>query len=240
MKNKQVAIKKNYFSPEVWEQMTKMAQVFIQSGAMPKNIANAQQAIVIMQTGFEMGMKPMEAIRSLYIVNGQVNVWGAATIRRLKEHGWDIKYEMEADKGGSCKATVTKDRKNYSETYSFQSAEKSGYTTDSYGKLKVGWREGVNRNMKLRYGAISMIIKSYLPEVLGSATDITEMAEDYKIPVNEEVKKIDLKLPEKIITVVDLKSKENNLKDFIEQNKKKTVIVEAEVIKDKKEIKSGK
>lgn len=230
-KSKQLAIKKNYFSPVVWDQMGKMATTFIQSHAMPSTIQNAAQAIVVMQTGFEMGMKPMEAIKSLYIVNGQVNVYGAATIRRLREHGYSVSYEMKTDGGGSCVATVTKGKEKYTETYSFDNAEKSGYTKDSKGCLKVGWRLGINRMMKLRYGAVSMIIKSYLPEVMGSANDIVEVAEDYP-EIKEEKTVIVDNQPKTIITPPE--KKEENIQAFIDKNRKDTVIVEP------KEVKGGK
>lgn len=233
MKSKQVAIKKNYFSPVVWDQMGKMASTFIQSRAMPSTIQNAAQAIVVMQTGFEMGMKPMEAIKSLYIVNGQVNIYGAATIRRLREHGYSVSYEMKKEDGGSCTATVTKGKEKYVETYSFDNAAKSDYTTAN-GKLKVGWKPGINRIMKLRYGVISMIIKSYIPEVMGSAGDIVEVAEDY--PEIKEEKKAETGTVEPKTVVSTPAEKEENLQSFLANNKKETKIVEPE----KKEVKGGK
>jgi hypothetical protein len=133
---------------------------------------------MILQAGHEMGMKPVEAMKSLYIVNGNINLWGSAIIRRLREHSWRIQYEMKTEKGGTCIATVTKGDETYTETMSFESADLSGYTKSNAGTLKVGWKAGVNRNLKLRYGVISMIVKTYIPEVLGSASDIVEVAED--------------------------------------------------------------
>lgn len=224
MKSKQLVIRKNYFSPLVWEQMGRMATIFIQSGAMPSNIKNAQQAIVVMQTGFEMGMKPMEAIKSLYIVNGQVNVWGSALIRRLREHGWGVKYEMSPDRGGSCKATVFKlkgGKESYTESFSYDAADKSGYTKDSYGKLKPGWREGTNRNLKLRYGAVSVIIKSYLSEVLGSANDIAEIAEDYP-----EIKEEKLMVSKKVEVITGTPEQhQDGLKQLLDKKRETTVIL---------------
>ena len=43
--------------------------------------------------------------------------------------------------------------------------------------------------MKLRYGVLSKIIKTYIPEVLGSLGDITEVAEDYVIVEEETTNK---------------------------------------------------
>lgn len=174
-----------YFNESVLTQMERIAQTFIKSGACPKYIQNAPQLVLTMQTGYEMGMKPVEAMNSLYIVNGAINLWGKALARRLREHGWIIKYEMLTDRGGSCRATVTKGDESYTETYSFEAAEKSGYTKDFKGNVKIGWKEGVNRMLKLRYGALSVIIKSYIPEVMGAASEVQEVYEDAVIETVE-------------------------------------------------------
>lgn len=176
MKANQLA--ETYFNENTLNQMERMSQTFIKSQACPRYIQNAPQLVMVLQTGFEMGMKPIEAMNSLYIVNGAINLWGKAVVRRLREHGWSIQYEMIAKNGGACKAIVIKGEESYTETYHFESAERSGYTKDSRGGLKVGWREGVNRNLKLRYGAVSMIIKTYIPEVLGAASEVQEVYED--------------------------------------------------------------
>lgn len=176
-----LAIKTGFFDPQVWNQIKAMAETFYTSKALPSYVTNAPQLVMMIQAGYEMGMKPVEAIKSLYMVNGQINIWGAAMIRRLREHGWSVGYKMTPANGGSCTATVRKGDEKYTETFSFASAEKSGYTKSREGTLKVGWREGVNRNLKLRYGAISMLIKSYIPEVLGSTSELVEVAEDYQI-----------------------------------------------------------
>jgi hypothetical protein len=216
-------IKDTYFSPEVWGQMKDMATTFIESKALPQNIANAQQAIMIMQSGYEMGMKPMEALKSLYIVNGQINIWGQALMRRLREHGWRVEYKNSTERGGSVTAIVRKDKEKYEETASFDSAEKSGYTKLSSGQLKVGWREGINRQLKLRYLAISMLIKTYIPEVMGSVSDIQEIVDDYPV-VEEETKKVEVGT----VLIQPVENRKNTLNDFLKKNKEKKNIITTE------------
>lgn len=165
-----------YMNPNTWTQIRTMAKVFHEGKALPSCIQNEAQLIMVMQAGFEMGMKPVECLKSLYIVKGTINVYGAAVVRRLREHGWRVTYKDESD--AACTARVVKGRESYEETYTFAEAEKSKYTTDNNGNLKVGWLPGINRKLKLRYGVLSLIIKSYIPDVLGSATDIAEVAQD--------------------------------------------------------------
>lgn len=161
-----------YFDPVIWNQMRGMAETFKASGALPPE-ENAMKLIMKMQAGYEMGMSPIESIKSFYFVNGAINIFGSAVIRRLREHGWSIEYDET--KPNACTATVTKGEESYSDTFKYEDAEKSGWT---YGN-KPGWKEGANRINKLRYGVISKIIKTRIPEVLGSAVDIAEIAEDY-------------------------------------------------------------
>lgn len=184
-----------FMSPNTWTQIRTMAKVFFEGRALPDCIQNEAQLVMVMQAGYEMGMMPVECLKSLYIVKGTINVYGAAIVRRLREHGWKVEYSEESD--ASCTARVVRGRESYKETYTFAEAEKSGYTTGS-GGLKVGWKPGINRKLKLRYGVLSLIIKSYLPDVLGSARDIAEVAED-AIPLEEVTTVTGSEKPPKVI-----------------------------------------
>lgn len=179
-------VQTTFMNPQVWTQIRAMGKVFYESKALPVNIKNEPQLIMVLQAGFEMGMTPVESLHSLYIVNGSINVYGKAVTRRLREHGWRVRYTDEND--DSCTATVTRGREEYTETYAYQMAEKSGYTKSNSGDYKVGWLPGINRKLKLRYGALSVIIKSYIPDVLGAANDIKEVIEDVTLPKEEEKK----------------------------------------------------
>lgn len=163
------------FDPVAWAQFREMAMAFIKSGAMPAN-SNPEKLMVKMQAGHEMGMKPFEAIRSLYIVNGLIALGGRDCIRLLRNHGWNIKYQDETET--DIIATVSKGFESYTDSFSYQQAVDSGWATAD----KPGWKKGANRNLKMRYAVISKIVKSYIPEVMGSAVDIMEVAED-TIPV---------------------------------------------------------
>lgn len=166
-------VETKYLNPTIWAQMKGMAEVFARSGAFPPDM-NSNKLMVILEAGLEMGMKPIESVKSFYFVKGTLNIFGAAVTRRLREHGWMIEYAEEENK---CTATVRKNGEEYSDTLTFDEADKSGWTKYG-GNLKPGWLPGANRKLKLRYGALSAIVKTYIPEVLGSATDIAEVAMD--------------------------------------------------------------
>lgn len=180
---KAMAVRTNFMNPDVWTQIRSMSKIFFESRALPKTIQNEPQLVMMLQAGYEMGMTPVESLHSLYMVNGTINVYGKAVTRRIREHGWRIEYKDESDE--SCTATVSRDDESYTETYTHKMAVDSGYTKSRSGDFKVGWLPGVNRRLKLRYGVLSLIIKSYIPEVLGSAQDISEVAEDVIIQGEE-------------------------------------------------------
>ena len=160
-----------------WHKWGIMAQTFVKSGALPEG-DNAERVMMKIQAGNEMGMTPVEAIKSFYFVKGVMNIFGSATTRRMTDHGWKISYKDEPNK---CTATVKKGDEEYTDSLTFEEAEKSHWTSAG-GRLKAGWYEGANRKLKLRYGALSLLIKTYIPSVLGSAVDIKEIAED-TVPV---------------------------------------------------------
>lgn len=222
-----------YFNENTIAQMERLAQTFIKSGACPSYIQNAPQLVMVMQTGYEMGMKPIESLNSLYIVNGSINLWGKAVVRRLREHGWSIKYEMSNNRNGECKCTITKGDETYTDVYHFDAAANSGYTKDRSGKLKVGWRPGINRNLKLRYGAVSMIVKTYVPEVLGAASEIQEVFEDAYVEEVVEAEVVDDKGNTKI-----LNEEKPSLEEYLAQKKAEKAKKEAK--NDKKEPKTVK
>lgn len=173
--------KSSLMDPNLYIQMKAMAQDFINSKAIPQCWTSAAQVLVGLQAGLEMGMQPMEAMNSLYVVNGAVNVWGKATTRRLKAHGWTIEYSKESQE--SCTATIKRGREKYTETFTFDEAVQSGYT-GPLNNLKIGWRAGMNRRKKLRYGVLAFIIATHVPEVLGSAVGIVEVSDDYDLGTN--------------------------------------------------------
>lgn len=204
----------SFMDPAVWGQMKAMAETLRQSGMLPKGLDSVPKILVVMQTGFENGLKPMESFGSLYVVNGSCNYWGKAVTRRFREHGWRIAYKDESENSVTAVVTNVNDEKEfYTETYTFDQAVKSGYTKDNNGHLKIGWKEGYNRRLKLRYGALNLIIKSYIPEILGSAKGIVEVEEDVVIESQEaEIVRED---------APPVKQGKANLEEFIANAKKR-------------------
>lgn len=170
------------FNPIVYTQLKQLATDLIAGGATSADAKTPEQLVVKMQSGYELGMTPVESLNSLYIVNGRVTIWGAALIKRLRIFGWNVKYKDESAE--ECTIIVTKGDEVIEDTFYFKDAQDSGYTTGASG-LKIGWKQGQNRKLKMRYGAASQLVKTYLPEVLGAIAGIKEIDEDAPNPVED-------------------------------------------------------
>lgn len=149
-----------FFDKGRLSQMLTIANEFVKAGCFGRDVQNAHQAFVKIQAGFEIGMPPMEAMQSFYIVNGKTTMWGKAVTKRLREAGWQIEY-IESTKEKAV-VKITKGGETYTET-----AEKSDVKQD--GAYKIAPKN------KLRYHALAMLVNFYVPEVLGGSVQyITE------------------------------------------------------------------
>lgn len=165
--------------PNTYIQMKALANDFFNSKVVPSAYSNMLQVLFGIQAGYEMGMQPVEALQSITFVNGNMSVWGKAVPRRLRAHGWSLAFE-EGGEGRDqfCKATIIKGDEIYEDTITFADAEDSGYTTDSNGKIKPGWKPGLNRKLKLRYDVLDVLCKTYVPEVFGGTAGTAEVLQD--------------------------------------------------------------
>jgi hypothetical protein len=179
LKNQTWQTQTDIFNPVVYQQFKVMANDMAKAGALPAGL-NAEQALVIMQFGSELGIKPFTALQSIYIVKGKLVLYGSMVVSRLTEAGYRVEYEdkvSDKDDENSCTVTVTKGNEVLTETYTFEMARKSGYTSGN----KPGWVPGTNRKLKLRYGAVSTLLKTKLPHLLNGA-EIKEIWEDVREP----------------------------------------------------------
>lgn len=137
----------------------KMAQQFVASGAFPK--MTPEQAYTVMKAGAEMGMKEVEALNSLYIVNGQINPHGKAMPARIKQAGYNIEYLNETPQG--CDVRVWNED-------GFDVTEHVD-ANDPILKQQSRFMK-IHPRYKMRYHGLRCIINFHLPHIYGSASDM--------------------------------------------------------------------
>lgn len=153
-------------SPELATQMAemelhlRMAKQFTASGAFPK--MTPEQCYTVMKAGAEMGMKPVEALNSLYIVNGAIKPHGKAMPARIKQFGYKIEYLNETEKG--CDVRVWKEDEGFDVTEHVDANDPILKQQSQFMK--------VHPKYKMRYHGLRAIINFHLPHLFGSASDM--------------------------------------------------------------------
>ena len=161
-----------YLQKERIKQQLELAQIFFEARCFSSDVKNPAQAFVKIQAGAELGMPPMEAMNSLYIVNGQITIYGMALTKRLREHGWKIEFSDESDK--AVTATISKNGEKYSYTATIEELKKLGSRAVQFAPKD-----------KLKWHAISRLVRFHVPEVTkGIIKYIKEEIED--LPMEED------------------------------------------------------
>jgi hypothetical protein len=70
-----------------------LALVAFQSGLVPYGFKNWQAVAVAMMHGAEIGLPPMQSLRSIAVINGRPTLWGDAGIALVRESGLMVKWK---------------------------------------------------------------------------------------------------------------------------------------------------
>lgn len=112
-------------SPGGYETAIRFAATLIESGFLPKGVNTPAKALAIIQAGQEMGIPPMTALRSIYIVEGKPTLSAELMVERFRARGGRIRWEESNDK----RATVWIRAANgdeHTETFTIEDATKAG------------------------------------------------------------------------------------------------------------------
>lgn len=175
--------------PVMYEQLRILSRDMFASGQVPKTYETEGQVFSAMQMGVEMGLSPRQAVLQGYFIGGRYEIWGSAVGAILRKKGWRWQFsDEEDDKVHVVLNHYSPGEKEPDETiqddYSYEEAEASGFTTQTskYSQQvedKLGWRAGINRKRKLRYGVLDLVLNTYLPDIAGPMTGVVEYSEDY-------------------------------------------------------------
>ena len=73
--------------------MLAIARVALASGLVPKELDTEAKIVVCLQKGMEVGMKPMESLSNICVINGRPSIWGAGVPSLLLRHGCRLRFE---------------------------------------------------------------------------------------------------------------------------------------------------
>lgn len=146
----QVAAKQQFdLSPQTFEQALTFAKYLADSDMVPKQYrGKAGDCLIAMQWGFEIGLKPLQALQSIAPINGKPNLYGDAGKALLLDAGCSIdEDDIETIKAnGLARCTITRPgRRPVVRTFSIENAKVAGlWNKDGpwrqYPERQMAWR----------------------------------------------------------------------------------------------------
>lgn len=149
-------------------QMRELATALVKSGFMPKAINTAEKAIAVMLTGREMGIGPMQSVRSINIVDGKPVVAADLQLARFKADGGRATFKQLSD-AGAVLWLKHPNGDEHTEEFSIDDAKRAGLAG------KDNWKH--HPRAMLRSRVITAGLKSVGYEPVSGAYDPDEAAE---------------------------------------------------------------
>ena len=195
----------SFSSSNNFEQAMYIAKIISRSDLAPKDFKNKpENCLVAIEMGKDLGLKPMQAIQNIAVINGRPCIWGDAALAVLQSHP-DFEYIDESVENGV--ATCKIKRKGNPEvirTFSESDAKKAGL----FGKSGP-WTTYPKRMLQLR--ARGFAARDSFADAL-KGINFREEIEDYAI------KKIKDSNAKKALSALTVKEKETVKIEEIKDN----------------------
>lgn len=186
--------------PKNYDEAKNLAEMVAMSDFAPKAFKNKPNEVLIaMQLGNEIGLKPLQSIQNIAVINGRPSIWGDAVMALVRSHP-HCEYVSESfdDKTMTARCVVKrKGQPEHIETFDHEDASRAGLL----GKAGP-WTLYPKRMLKMR--ARGFAIRDVFADALKGLI-LAEESED--IPCNE----IDVTPSKRCISLVDELSTENNI-----------------------------
>jgi len=242
----------NYYNPVVWGGMVKLAKTLIDARACPDNLNTEAKVLVALEAGREIGVSPINALNSFYIVNGKISIYGDMAIALVLRDGHQVDWGKCDANTATVKITRGDNDKSMETTFTFKDAENKGLTKYSDGRTNVFWTKYPENMLKFKaFGSIARFIVAdslrgmkIKEELEGSSFDGEIVEEDKTAPklVEEKIKELGAKAEKeekeekKAIDKAE-KDESASLQEFVNKEPEKTEEpakkrTKAELVKD--------
>lgn len=166
--------------PQSWGEAMQYAQAIAKSNFCPKDYRHKpDDVLVAIQMGLEVGLKPMQALQNIAVINNRPCLWGDAALAVIQTSGQieDIKEKLEGDLEKDAVATCTVKRKGMKtaikRTFSVLDARKARLLN------KPGpWQDYRGRMLQMR--ARGFALRDAFADIL-KGLNIREEVEDYPV-----------------------------------------------------------
>lgn len=173
--------------PQDAEQAYRMAQLIAQGGMAPKGMEAPEKIVTAILTGLEVGLKPMQAVQSIAVVNGRPCVWGDAALGLVQGSGLleDIAETLEGE-GEAMRAACRVNRKGNATPIERAFTVADAKTAGLWNKAGP-WTQYPQRMLQMR--ARSWALRDGFADVL-KGLHIYEEVRDYSRPVVNEASEV--------------------------------------------------
>lgn len=173
------------------EQAMQYAKLFSESDLAPKDYkGKAGNVLVAIQMGYEIGLKPLQALQNIAVINGKPTLYGDAMIGLIQDHPL-CEYVKEEIKGDTAFCTV-KRRGEQEYTYSFSKEE-----AKQAGLLgKTGpWSQYPKRMLQMRARAFALRDKfSDVLKGIAMREEVMDYQKDYAVIQQEQTNDLNASL----------------------------------------------
>lgn len=162
-------------SPQTFEQALTFSNYLADSDMVPKDFKGRPgNCLVAIQWGMEIGLKPLQAMQNIAVINGRPSLWGDAVIALARNSPLcEYIVESQTDSMATCKVKRRGEPEQV-RTFSLDDAKKSGLL----GK-QGPWSQYPKRMMQMRARAFA--IRDVFPDVLKGlpmAEEVRDMPQD--------------------------------------------------------------
>ena len=171
-----IATIKNTFSltPSNLKEAMEYAQIIANSTMVPKNYQGKPGDILVaVQMGAELGLKPIQALQNIAVINGKPSVYGDALLALVQAHPSfeDVKEAFDEKTNTATCMVKRKNQDEYTVSFSSEDAKKAGL----WGKAGP-WSQYPKRMLQMR--ARSFALRDKFADAL-SGLIMAEEAQDY-------------------------------------------------------------
>lgn len=160
-------------APRSLDEAFRLADMLADSDMVPKDYKGKPGNIIVaMQWGFEVGLKPLQALQNIAVINGRPSMWGDAVMALVRSSSVCeyVLEDMDASGTAICRAKRRGEPEQV-RTFSDEDAKKAGLS----GK-QGPWSTSPKRMKQMR--ARSFALRDVFADVL-KGMDIAEVVVDY-------------------------------------------------------------
>jgi len=164
---------------DTYESAYRFAQSVVKSGLAPKSFQSPEAVLVAMQQGAELGLKPMQSLQHIAVINGRPSIYGKAATGIVMQSGLvEVFEEWFEGEGDDLTAFCKVKRKGLQSVKTAKFSMADAKKANLIGKQV--WREYTNDMLMYKARARAFTIFNDVLCGLSFAEDISEVPEARK------------------------------------------------------------